>query len=302
MNLASFLGKFLLCFSFLFAANLHANEVGPTVEEKQEKEDDIMDWVMEEVVPAFDGFNNLQFLSVPTVDFVFNRESFAIASCAAEVSVEQLKTITYQFLKIPTYVDGTADIGANRRIHFAAKCGEDNFKAGVSHFKVRVYFTENGELATYNLVYHILDQSQKLLQMKYIDLEIRITQGEFPLLLSLSNEKVDYLPEYEKFRDGDSYNLPMSLWKEKSSSGYSVPSEDAGLTEIPTQKLVTNKKMDVHMKMESLFPIGNKAGEHIYTDYYFCFTGSQYSNEEDGSFPFFRARLTEKNCNKKKEE
>lgn len=291
----------VLVFASMLSAigSANANEIDPKVEagpdqaiEKDAEAPDIMDWVMEEVLPAFGNLKNLQFAQAPILSASFMKAGGALNSCRVEANITQLKEIKYNIIKIPSYIDGSVDIGSEKKINFSFLCGEINVEPGVKNLYFRVYFTNQGEASRYNLEIHMMEQTQKILQMEYIDFKAKVITKEEQILVTYNGEAMPYLESYEEYKRGDVYQIPVALWKEKGSSVRGqLPTEDQGLKFIPASLEKSIERIELKGEMKSLFPIGDSEGRSVYTDYFFNMDGKLYKLEDQMMLPLIRTVL-----------
>ena len=218
--------KFLLFFAIIIAfQTATAKEQATTdsketdlVEHAQTEENDptVTDFLIEEVVPAFGGFEQLFLTNTPSFNIQFTQDGIELKDCSLEIKLKQLKTIQYQVTDSDT--DGfpvNLNIGQPRWLFFNASCEEQDTEADTNYLNISFTIKdENLEDSYYELVFNAFDKEQLTIKLYSIQLGALFKEVDQEILLSSHGDVMNFSKELKGYKSADdTYSLPIELWE-----------------------------------------------------------------------------------------
>ena len=193
------------------------SESEQTEEDSSEDKDlTFMDFLITEVIPAFGGLEHIFLTTKPSFSIHFTQGGATLIDCSLELKLKQLETIQYRIIDSDTdNFPVNMNIGQPKWLFFNASCGEQSISPDKNHFNI--FFTvkdENLEDSYYELGVNAFDKNQLKIKMHSMEMEVIIEEVEQEILLSSYGDIMKFSKALEEYKDdGDTYILPLDLWK-----------------------------------------------------------------------------------------
>ena len=182
----------------------------------EESDSTFIDFLVEEVIPAFGGFEHILLTTKPSFSVHYTQKGVALIDCSLELKLKQLRTIQYQVTDSNTgNFPVNMNIGQPRWLFFKASCGEQSTSTDRNHFNIS--FTvknENLKDSYYELGVNAFDKDQLKIKLYSIKIEVITEEVDQEILVSSHGDVMKFSKELKKYKDNDEiYILPLELWK-----------------------------------------------------------------------------------------
>ncbi len=258
-----------------------------TVEPGEESEEEVlMRFLMEEVIPAFGGFQDLFFSNKPSFDIHWTPQGMQVRNCSFKFQLKQLRAVQYNLADIKLYgFHSNAEIGDPGFLFVQMSCGEAGYVENKIHFNIKFFVTDE-ELtpAYYSLKIKTMDKEQLDIKLKSIDMDVDIETADFTLILDqyghtkilphespflkFFDEEKAYMEIVEDDGEDESngddkdneedeqiknmYDIPISIWNQINEVD-KVSSDENSL--VPLKKVAVEQTIHLKGSVEMFLPI-----------------------------------------------
>ncbi len=160
-----------------------ASETEVETEEVSEEEA-LMQFLLQEVIPAFGGFQDILFSNKPSFDIHWTLEGMQIRNCSFKLQLKQLRTIQYNLADMEFYgFRSDAEIGDSRLLFVQVSCGETNQIENKQNFKIKFFVTdENLKSSFYSLKIKTMDKEQIDIKLVSIEMDVDVETVDYTLV------------------------------------------------------------------------------------------------------------------------
>lgn len=243
------------------------------------EEEALMQFLMEEVIPAFGGFQDLLFSNKPSFDIHWTPQGMQVKNCSFEVQLKQLRTIRYNLADIELYgFQSNAEIGDPRFLFVQISCGETNNVADTARFNIKFFVTDEAQNpSSYSLKINTMEQEQLQIKLDSIDMDVEIETVDYVLvlgphghieilpressLLQIFEENQAYTEVIEEGQSGEDveseqiknmYDIPISVWNQIKGVHETSFVED---TLVSVKKVTVEQVINVNGSAEIFLPV-----------------------------------------------
>ncbi|MDE0151142.1 MAG: hypothetical protein OXK80_01420 [Bdellovibrionales bacterium] len=243
------------------------------------EEEALMQFLMEEVIPAFGGFQDLLFSNKPSFDIHWTPQGMQVKNCSFEVQLKQLRTIKYNLADMELYeFQSNAEIGDPRFLFVQISCGETNNVTDTARFNIKFFVTdENLNPSVYSLKIKTMEQEQLDIKLDSIEMDVEIETVDYVLLLD-SDGHIERLPHESPFLKSfeesqayaevieedqseesveseqikNMYDIPVSVWNQIKGVN-ETPSDESALVSV--KKVTVEQVINVNGSAEIFLPV-----------------------------------------------
>lgn len=149
------------------------------------EEEVLMKFLLEEVIPAFGGFQDLLFSNKPSFDIHWTPQGMQVKNCFFELQLRQLRTIKYNLADIALYgFQSNAEIGDPRFLFVQMSCGEIEDITDTARFIIKFFVTdEDLNSSYYGLKITTMGKEQLDIKLKSIEMDVDIAAVDYTLIL-----------------------------------------------------------------------------------------------------------------------
>ena len=187
---------------------------------EEETEDEMIPFLLNEIIPAFGGLKSLMLSSKPSFSIHVTNRGVELTSCSVKTKVKQLKPIRYAVSEAEIQeFQVEMDIGEPRWLLLEISCGEKSPMIDTEHFHVSFSVTDdNLEPSNYSIKIKTLNQEQLDMKLVSMDMEIIVQSVDKEMLLDPYEAIGELFPTLEQHKQpNDLYLVPLSLWSPKDS-------------------------------------------------------------------------------------
>ena len=168
--------------------------------EEVSEEEALMQFLVEEVLPAFGGFQDILFSNKPSFDIHWTPKGMQIKHCSFKFQLQQLRTIQYNLADIELYgFQSNAEIGGSRFLFVQVSCGETNNIENKKHFKIKFFVTDEEQNPSfYSLKIKTMDKEQFDIKLVSIQMDVDIETVDYTLI-SDNYGHIEILPNDSPF-------------------------------------------------------------------------------------------------------
>ena len=239
MKIFTFSHIFGFCFLFLtMLYSLHSyteeavpkeSDTSPVSESKEipnlneEQKDEMTEFLIKEVIPAFGGLQHFQLNQPPSFYLHFTPEGIQLTKCSFNFQIQQLESIQYNLAQVDLHdFQANAHIGQSESfLFFDVSCGDQSNVINGFHLNADISIKDkNSEPSYYGITIHSLGQEQLSLKILSINIDIKI-QNDAKWTLQDSRKKVVFVKSIQTHP-----HFPLEILEEKSTTNfYSIPQE-----------------------------------------------------------------------------
>ena len=189
----------------------------------EEQKDEMTEFLIKEVIPAFEGLKHFQLNNPPSFHLHFTPSGIQLKNCSLSFQIQQLESIQYNLARLDLHdFQADAHIGQPQSfLFFDIECGDQSAVINGYHFKADVSIKDkNLKPFYYGINVHSLDQEQVSLKIWSINIDVKI-QNDTKWTLFDSQNNVVLLDSLK-----DDSNVPLEILEEKSTTdSYSISQE-----------------------------------------------------------------------------
>ena len=264
------------------------------------EKDAVMEFLVQEVIPAFNGFQDILF-SKPSFEIHWTPKEMQIKHCSFKFQLKQVRTISYNLADLQLYgFQSNAEIGGPGRLFVELSCGGADAVEDVLHFKVKLFAVDEEQKSSlYSFKIMTMNKEQLDLKLKSVELNVDVENVDSILVLD-PDEHIEIFPQdspFLKFFEEEKayaeadlknensgvredselknmYDISLNVWNqmkgEDSQAGSSEAKslvQDAESSEsdslIPLKKFSISQIINVKGSAEMLLPV-YKNGERVF--------------------------------------
>ena len=236
-------------------------ETDPLSESKENpalNENEMIEFLITEVIPAFEGLKHFHFNQPPSFHLHFTSSGIQLKECSFSFQIQQMGSIQYNLAQADLHdFQANAHIGKPESfLFFDISCGDQSAVINGYHFTADISIKDkNLEPSYYEITVHSLDQEQMKLKIKSINMDVKFQNDVKWILIDSENHGalVDslkthphFLPEIlEEKSTTDLYSIPYEVWPHR------LPHEET----VQVTKNQTSQIISVEGAVHFSFPI-----------------------------------------------
>lgn len=279
------------------------NFVEKEAEVEVENNEETLDFVFNEVLPAFGGWEMI-LSEFPEFEISYNSNGMKINSCNLSVGLKQVRPISLELLKIEGYeFNSDAKVGDNLKMHGNVYCGDEN-TTDTMHAVINFGFTSPEDITIHKQGY--LEYFSDISKNAFVNPNDSVKKNtHYPLKLQamgkrLFDLKIYHLKgdikmitkteEYYHGIDGDMKLASLFTSVKEDGDVLSISQKDwLGYTHnserMEVRKVVVVSKLVVDMKLKISLPITDEEGERVHVPGTGSLDAIIYTTDEGESIP-----------------